>query len=75
MAEEQEKYPVDKRFRIKNKEQEEKFDELKEEVEDRNGKYSDQATLEMCVNLAYQKLQDVKKLDKQVQKAAGKEQA
>lgn len=72
MAEKEEKYPVDKRFRIKNRDMEENFNRLQASLEDNpeTRKYSDQATIGLAINLAVKKLEEIReeqeKLDESV---------
>lgn len=71
MSSEQEKYPVDKRFRIKNAEMEDLLENVKNALEEhpQTRKYSDQATMELALRLANQKLKEIRAEKNKITKA------
>jgi len=71
MTDEEEIYPIDKKFRVKNREQEEKFDRLQETLDDHEDtrKYSDQASMELMLNLAVQRLEEIEEEKEQLSRA------
>jgi len=62
--------PAQKKVRINDTELLAQFMDLKNDLEERNGKYSVQATLEYAIRLAYQRLEDVRKQDDKLSEIA-----
>lgn len=56
--------------RIRSEESAEKFEDLQDELEDRNRKYGKSAVGEFALRLAHMKLQELEDVDQAVEKAA-----
>jgi len=63
--------PAQKKVRIDDTELLAQFMDLKNDLEDRTGKYSTQATLEYAIRLAHQQLEDVRSQDDELDGVAG----
>jgi len=63
--------PAQKKVRINDTELLAQFMDLKNDLEDRTGKYSTQATLEYALRLAYKQLEDVRSQDDKLSDVAG----
>jgi hypothetical protein len=63
--------PAQKKVRIDDTELLAQFMDLKNDLEDRTGKYSTQATLEYALRLAHQQLEDVRSQDDELDTVAG----
>jgi len=63
--------PAQKKVRINDTERLAQFMDLKNDLEDRTGKYSTQATLEYAIRLAHQQLEDVRSQDDELDGVAG----
>jgi len=63
--------PAQKKVRINDTELLAQFMDLKNDLEDRTGKYSTQATLEYALRLAHQQLEDVRCQDDELDGVAG----
>jgi len=63
--------PAQKKVRIDDTELLAQFMDLKNDLEDRTGKYSTQATLEYAIRLAHQRLEDVRSQDDELDGVAG----
>jgi len=63
--------PAQKKVRINDTELLAQFMDLKNDLEDRTGKYSTQATLEYALRLAHQQLEDVRSQDDKLSDVAG----
>jgi hypothetical protein len=63
--------PAQKKVRINDTELLAQFMDLKNDLEDRTGKYSTQATLEYALRLAHQQLEDVRSQDDELDGVAG----
>jgi hypothetical protein len=63
--------PAQKKVRIDETELLAQFMDLKNDLEDRTGKYSTQATLEYAIRLAYKQLEDVRSQDDELDTVAG----
>jgi hypothetical protein len=57
---------VEKKYRIKNKTRLTKFKDLQNRLDERQGKYSDQATFQFMLKLAYAKLQEIENLSSEI---------
>jgi len=63
--------PAQKKVRIDDTELLAQFMDLNNDLEDRTGKYSTQATLEYAIRLAHQQLEDVRSQDDELDGVAG----
>jgi len=63
--------PAQKKLRIDDTERLAQFMDLKNELEDRTGKYSVQATLEYAICLAHQQLEEARAEDDKLSDVAG----
>ena len=63
--------PAQKKVRINDTELLAQFMDLKNDLEDRTGKYSTPATLEYALRLAYKQLEDVRSQDDKLSDVAG----
>jgi len=63
--------PAQKKLRIDETDLLAQFMDLKNDLEDRTGKYSTQATLEYAIRLAHQQLEDVRSQDDELDGVAG----
>jgi hypothetical protein len=63
--------PAQKKVRIDETDLLAQFMDLKNDLEDRTGKYSTQATLEYAIRLAHQQLEDVRSQDDELDTVAG----
>jgi len=63
--------PAQKKLRIDDTDLLAQFMDLKNDLEDRTGKYSTQATLEYAIRLAHQQLEDVRSQDDDLDTVAG----
>jgi len=71
MRKEEEKYPIDKRFRIKNSGQQEKLKKLRSKLKEseETRKDSDQATFELMLDLADQRRKQIEKENRKLAEA------
>jgi len=60
-------FPVEKKYRIKTKTRLAKFKDMQDRLDDRQGKYSDQATFQFMLELAHAKLQELDSKDQEIQ--------
>lgn len=67
--------PAQKKLKVRDRELMAQFMDLKSDLEERNGKYSVQATLEYAIRLAYQRLEDVRQQDDKLSEVAENVQA
>jgi hypothetical protein len=67
--------PAQKKLKVRDRELMAQFMDLKNDLEERNGKYSVQATLEYAIRLAYQRLEDVRQQDDKLSEVAENVQA
>lgn len=63
--------PAQKKIRINDTELLAQFMDLKNDLEDRTGKYSTQATLEYALRLAHERLEDVRDHEDELLDVAG----
>lgn len=67
---ESEDFPVEKKVRIKNPEQFVRFSMLQNDLEDRTNRYSNQATFEYVLRLAWEKYLELEDKDDEFQELA-----
>jgi hypothetical protein len=62
-------YPIEKVFRLKDADMNAKFQILQKNMEERCGKYSNQATAEFMLNLAIQKMEELEEAESDITEA------